>query len=152
VQGDPGPQGPSGVVEVLAFQGAVGDVVGPFSGFRFIGDTVNVTVADGQRITGSATAVLGIATAIGIFVDFDLCYRETPSGTIQTFSANPLRAFLRILGTPYTANASRVFSTGGVYEVGYCIDPSLLGAGNEDELTGTDSQNVAGWLMVTNEP
>jgi len=146
--GPVGPQGPSGIVEIHSFTGPIGTVDGSFAGYRFHGPTVTVTVADGQRVTGSATAILSlISDPGGLTMDYGLCYQPTSGGPILNFVADELSVLLRVFSTPYSVSATRVFPTGDEFNIGFCLDHFSLT--DPDELDANDDVN--GWVMVTNE-
>ena len=146
--GQTGPQGPSGVVGVHTTSGSIASI--PFGGgapWIFAGPTVTLSVTAGQRVTGSAVAVIGHASAQPQQVAFALCYSQTAAGSVLlpfftafldgTVPAAPNKAAL-------PATASLVISSTGTYRFGFCIK-------NRSTTVSLDSNDFAnGWFMVTN--
>jgi hypothetical protein len=140
-----GPTGPSGVATITPLTGYVGpSIAGGMTTFAFVGDTVSLSVTAGQRLTGSASAVVGV-TADSVNFDFGICTSTNGgttlvpmagSGAFQTATADMTRR-------PF-ANASTVVSgyTGDVL-VGFCLRNGDTGALDSNDW-------VNGFVQVTN--
>lgn len=159
-QGQIGPQGPPGVASIGFLTGfATGLQQG--AALTFLGQPRSVTVSATQRITATATAVLGHKDAGRIQFDYSVCAQRVSnpqSGMID------LSGFLRVwmpaeAGSmiPYTASGSlpAVSESGaaqlgaaGTYLVGFC------GRVNSTSPTTTKADLfdfIQGWVMVTND-
>ncbi len=147
--GNPGPQGPSGVVQVVTQSGQIGIIpVTAGTPWVFAGPFAVVTVTAGQRVSGTSVGAIGHSSVNPVPVAVALCFSDnvngaapaafdTPSFVNPTLPPTPQRAMV-------TAAMSRVMTTGGTYRVGLCIR-NLSGA------TPYNSNDfVTGWFMVSN--
>jgi hypothetical protein len=162
-QGQNGPQGPPGPPGVASIGFLTGFATGLQQGaaLTFLGQPRSVTITASQRITGTATAVLGHKEAGRIEFDYSICAQRVTaplSGMID------LSGFLRVwmpaeAGSqmPYTASGSLPATAAsgtaqlggaGTYLVGFC------GRVNSTTPTTTKADVfdfIQGWVMVTNE-
>jgi hypothetical protein len=146
-QGPAGPQGPSGVVTTVTLAGAAGPIAAFVTGWTFVGPIAAVTVADGQRLTGSAAAALGANPVNGtIPFDISICRQLQPAGTIAPFFQSDF--ITAAIVTPLERSTFAVSATlaglaAGTYNVGYCVRNPLSQPINSNDW-------VNGWVMVTN--
>lgn len=140
--GATGPQGPSGIVTTATFAGSVGSIAGGSSSYVFAGPTASVTVTTNQRLTGSAVAVLGLASAGSQSMDIGLCYQD--AGGIQNFAGS---SYMTVPATgnrtAFPVAASRAGLSAGTVTVGFCVRN-----GGVTALSNNDFVN--GWVQVTN--
>jgi hypothetical protein len=148
--GPAGPQGPTGIVTRAVFRGDPGWRIDSSSYWIFIGPTVEVTVAAGQKLTGAATVPLGCAPSCGGGVSgsvnfwHDLCYQLMPAGAPLAFNGPDFQdSELSTTRIPYSVVGSAAPPTAGVYRVGYCV---WLPTG----VAITDTDRMTGWVMVHN--
>lgn len=142
--GATGATGSSGIVASYTISGLAPSIIPASSPLAFIGPTVTVTVTNGRRITGSASASLGTTAgniASGVWTS--LCYQAS-GGPINWFGgANTMQvSVITVTRIPYAA-ASSVQLTAGTYTVGYCVQNQTLTA-----LANNDWIN--GFFLVTN--
>ncbi len=166
-KGDTGPQGPPGVAAVHTLAGRfVGksfnvDGWGPF----FIGDTVEVNLVTGQKLTASATAfivsnpiVTGDNQILHADVSITMCGQSTSSGDISEL----LPALDFVLNKPPSPTAGRaptsfvaVNMSGvplatGAMNVGLCFSFAAPGNFVVESISRTSPTDVSGWIMVSN--
>lgn len=139
-----GLEGPSGVVSIVDFHGAIGDLAGDAPNLTFAGPTATVTTTVGQRITGSAVAPMGKSTLGENNVVLALCYKSISGGSITPFIPNLAVIEISPGGARhlYSATGSVVMGA-GTWAVGFC-------AQNQGGSALNDNGNVNGWVMVTN--
>lgn len=150
--GNPGPQGPSGVVQIVTAVGILSGIpptpVGSAPWF-FAGPFATVTVNAGQRITGSGCASLAHASNNNVTVSAALCLSANIDGaTLEPFHLSnfPDASVLpQPTRTLLSANGSRLITTSGTYRVGFCVRNKST---NVSLPGGTDFVNA--WFMVTN--
>lgn len=143
LQGQQGPPGPTGIVAVATFSGAITPLAQSTS-FAFVGGTANITVTSTQRLTAAATA--SFATASGTAnVDYTLCWRQG-AGQIFLFpgATNYVSISVGTLKTAHAATASTVPGVNGVLTVGACARVNTAG----QTLNTSDFTN--GWVFVSN--
>jgi hypothetical protein len=142
--GPTGAEGSSGIVEIKAFNGAVGDIVLNPNSYSFLGPTVTLNVAAGQRLTGAASAALGKSAAGNIVMAIGLCYKPLNPVILPAtnFTVNYVGATIEggTSNRPFSASASVVLPSAGDYAVGMCARGSLT-------LDSNDYLN--GWVMVS---
>lgn len=155
LSGNPGPQGPAGptgatgVVSIHPFAGSAPTPVPAGSGgapWTFIGPTVSVPVAAGQRVTGSAVAVLATSTptpGLATPVSFSLCTQLGGVGAISPFYPGNYPDAQVSVPLSYAAAGSTVPGA-GTHRIGYCVKNKSTNVA----LTANDWVN--GWVMVTN--
>jgi len=124
VQGPAGPQGPSGVVTATAASflgafngGGVGTVI------EFIGPTVDVTVATGQKVYMTANKALGSTVAGGASgLNLYACFRSTVAGSSIFIQGNAMAALQVAQNTRIPFGISWVYQSlaAGTYTVGMC--------------------------------
>jgi hypothetical protein len=138
-QGTQGIQGPAGVVSIFALSGFTPDVPPSQSAYLFVGNTSNVTLTSGQRITGSATAIM-MSAGVGRG-RVGLCYQNVNGGTVTVFSTDQTPPMDWFAGRSAYAASATATPAAGTYKVGYCI----LNMGN----VPAREVSVSGWVMVT---
>ncbi|MFO1305935.1 MAG: hypothetical protein U1F54_19595 [Burkholderiales bacterium] len=139
--GSTGPQGPTGVVDVKSWYGAIASlVVLQNDVYQFIGPTVTVTVASGQRIVSSSAFTIG--SGLGGNIAWEICYRDTVSSAIiaDRYIISTLYPGQRVTISP----AKAIGPPAGTYEVGVC----MAGSGAARILDNNDY--IWGWAMVVN--
>ncbi len=155
--GPAGPQGTSGVLAVASFAGTISTIPagGGNAPWVFAGPTATVTVAAGQRLTGSAVgSIQHLSTTLAVPVGVNLCLLNTdaPAGTApESFHTNtypdvtvPVKADNSQFLHQVSSAASRVVSSAGSYRVGLCLknkSPSVALPAND---------YVNGWVIVSN--
>lgn len=149
--GNPGPQGPSGVVQIVPIAGTIGAIPFTASGpapWRWAGPTATVTVSAGQRITGSGTATFVNPSATAVTVSVALCSSPDTAGANPEAlhpTAFPDGSMApNSLKSTFSANGSQVMTQAGTYRVGFCIKNKSTNV----NLTPNDVANA--WFMVTN--
>lgn len=144
VTGATGPTGPTGIVATAAFGGAIANPVTLTGNWAFLGPTATVTVAAGQRLTGSVVAGVGTSTA-GAYVGISVCYRVQTGTVVNPFvgsnwvGSNPLSTITAIPA------AGSIVPGANTYVVGAC---GLNGGFGNVVLDNNDYAN--GWVQVTN--
>lgn len=143
LQGQQGPPGPTGIVTVGTFSGAITPLA-QSTAFSFIGGTTTVTVTNTQRLTASATASLAVASGTAN-VDYTLCWRQG-AGTLFLFPGanNYLSINVGTLKTAHAASASTIPGVNGTLTVGACARVNTAG----QTLNTSDFTN--GWVFVSN--
>lgn len=151
LSGNPGPQGPSGVVQIAPVAGTIGAVPFTASGpapWLWAGPTTTVTVSAGQRITGSGSATFVNPSASAVTVSIALCISaDTAGATLEALHAALFpdgSAAPNSLKSQFSANGSRIVSQAGTYRLGFCIKNKSTNV----NLTPNDVVNA--WFMVTN--
>lgn len=155
LSGNPGPQGPAGpagatgVVSIHPFAGSAPTPVpagGGSAPWTFIGPTVSVPVAAGQRVTGSAVAVLGTSAQspqVANPVSFSLCIQIGGVGAIDSFYSGNFTDAQVSVRLSYAAAASTVPGA-GTHKIGYCVK------NKSTNVALTANEYVNGWVMVSN--
>ncbi|MCT8973387.1 hypothetical protein [Microbaculum marinisediminis] len=143
--GGPGPAGASGIAGTYGFSGQVGPIAGgPSEPPVFAGETVDLTVTDGQRILGAAQAALGLTGDKTSAGRVGLCYQSLPDGPVQDVNGSD---FLLVTFTAerqiYSAGGS-VQVPPGPYRIGFCVQ-------NLGDAPLDDNDVAQGWVMVTSE-
>jgi hypothetical protein len=143
--GAEGEQGSDGIVETLTFSG--GSTTPSVSGLYFVGNTATVTLAEPQRITGTASTTLSKGGATyGDFFDYGLCYQGGWYQIMNRFGGESNGLVYTDTRT-FTATGSTILysDTGGypvTYKIGFCINNNYPGA--------ITTGSVNGWVLVTN--
>jgi hypothetical protein len=132
------------VVSIAALNGSAGSLT-PTAAYQFAGPVATVTTTSGQRLTGAAVAMLGLAagstTPQGII--YGLCYQSSGGGALTNFvSGNYTVGTISTTREGKSASATCVPAAGTWY-VGFCV--YWTGAGNI-----SNNDYVNGWVMVTN--
>ena len=134
VTGTTGTTGASGVVATVNVAGSAGTVAANAASFYFVGPTATVTVATGQRITGSMSAVLGV-TAGTVSVDFALCYSNNAPVAFNQFAFQS--ATVTTTPIPFATAGSVTPPAAGTYLVGFCVaDRSATALNKNDWVNG----------------
>ncbi|WP_275939278.1 collagen-like protein [Polyangium spumosum] len=146
-KGATGAQGPTGIVSVTSLNGAAQTVNGGSLAFAWAAQPVTVTIAAGQRITGSAVMTLGtslsgspgVATAVGL----GLCYQGSGGSITHFYSSSYPTAASISVRAPYAAAGTVSGLPAGTYNVGFCVrNTSMVALGANDALNG--------WVIVHN--
>ena len=141
--GPTGATGSSGILELDYFNGPVAFTVLNSSNYTFLGPTTGVTAADGQRLTGAATAALGKSAAGDVVVALGLCYKHIAPGTVLVNFAGGNYIGTTIEGgfsnRPFSATASVIVAAGN-YAVGMCAKGTA---------TLDSNDYVNGWVFVS---
>jgi hypothetical protein len=143
--GATGPQGPSGVVNVFPFSGNTPASIAAASSFYvFVGPTVTVTIAAGQKIVACASAPLGVSTGTAT-ADIGMCYAPFPANTpITNFvGSNYSTVEISTTRTTYSASATISGLAAGTYSIGF-------GVRNTGATVINDNDFLSGWVMVVN--
>lgn len=152
LEGPPGPVGPSGVLLTIAIAGNVApDFDGGSSAYVFVGPTGSVTITGSQRVTGSASAMLGLRSSSAPFAaPVGLCYqRSGGTGEIVNFLGSSF-AFHYFTPTPttYSVTGTTVLPEGS-WNIGMCLrneGTEILGS-----RATTAGSMMNGWFIVTND-
>ena len=128
---------------IQAFNGYVGaSIAGNSVNYVFAGPTTTVTLAVTSRITGSATAPIGLASGGPQQYQYGLCY-QVGAGVITNFVGGSYSiGQLTTVRTAVNASASVVLSP-GTYTIGF----GILNNGGAVAITNNDYVN--GWIMIT---
>jgi hypothetical protein len=139
--GEDGLDGETGIVQTGGFSGAVGKI-DPGGAPTFLPQRATVTVAAGQRLTGSASLELGIAAGGPLSgpIYASLCYAEVGGPVLGALATalpdvSTVRSSVALAGTKAPGP--------GEYEVGICV-------GNDTGNSFDDNGNYSGFVQVTN--
>ena len=144
--GATGAQGPAGATSIAAtldFAGAVPSLAANSTVYVFAGPTASVTLTATQRLTGGASAVMGLASGTTPqLTDLGMCF-QLGSGTITNFTANYTTVPVPNERREYSAAMSVVPGVAGTYTVGFCVR-------NKGTIIMSNNDYMNGWLQVTN--
>ena len=148
LSGNPGPQGPSGVVQIVPVDGVTAQIPAGGSGAPWVFvQFATVAVSAGQRITGSAVASYTSIPDAAVQVAVALCISDNANGaTLTAFDANDFPDFFYAAPAnmiALSAAGSRLVSATGTYRVGMCVKFR----NSSGQLTG---DRVNSWFMITN--
>jgi hypothetical protein len=161
-QGEQGPQGPvgpqgetgaTGIVSIHTFAGSVQGVIAAGGGggalWVWVNPTLVLSLQAGQRVSGSAVAVLGHLGGGSVPVAFSLCIGPSEAGSQPTEAFFPSsftdgNVMPGTRSTALAAAASMVVSSTGTYQLGYCV----ANKSPSQSLNSNDYTN--GWLMISN--
>ncbi len=141
--GDPGADGADGVAAVAALVGPVASILPNSGSYVFVGPPAQVTTtADRARLTGSASASLGLNTGSAQFADVGMC-RQALSGGVVTnlYGSDFATDYFTTARATYAVAATAVLPPGS-YKVGMCIR-------NNGASTINNNNYVNGWVMVS---
>lgn len=143
VRGVPGAPGPSGVLGVATFGGALPVIAHGAGSFLMVGGVATVRVAAGQRLTGSAVAVLRSTTG-PVEADLGLCLSDGRGVPVSLNGADFLTVQVATQGrASYAVTGSTVVPRAGSYRVGLCVR-------NTDATDDLDANDWStGWVMTT---
>lgn len=151
-QGDAGPPGAIGIVSIHTFAGSVQGVIvgggGVGAPWVWVNPTLVLSLQAGQRVSGSAVAVLGHSGEGSVPVAFSLCIGPSEAGSQPTeaFFPSNLTGGNVMPGARSSALAaaeSIVVSSTGTYRLGYCVK-------NKSPSQSLNSNGYAnGWLMTS---
>jgi hypothetical protein len=134
-QGIQGPQGPSGVIAFVTTSGLGNN---PAAANAFIGTTVNVTLAAGQRAhlvveKALGSTVAGGGTALNIYP----CYQNTIAGSPLTTQGLGIFGLTAAQNQRHVYGINWVFSNlaAGTYAIGMCGSSSNAASWNNNEWT-----------------
>ncbi len=140
--GATGPAGPAGIVAIQGFSGFIPTIPGSASGYAFVGPTTSVTLTSTQRLTGSASAVLGLSTGGPQAINIGMCYQQGAGVINNFFGGNYIAPYATTSRLLMTASAT-AFLAAGTYNVGFCVF-------NFGALSLSNNDYVNGWVMVSN--
>lgn len=143
LQGAQGPQGPSGVVVTGTFNGSIGTIPGSSTLWVLVGPTATVTTTASQRLTGAASAPLGILGTGTVSFDYGLCYRPSAGGTVTNFTGSSYSTGEAASNRTAFAATASVSPGAGTWAVGFCVR-------NAGTVSLDDNDWVNGWIIVTN--
>jgi hypothetical protein len=140
-QGQQGPQGTSGIVATHHFSGAIPTIPAGRSTFKFLGQAAPVMTADGQRLTSTASGVIGATTAGNPSTDLAICFQAFLGGGDPHFM-NTYLTFNLVSGLRQMVSATGSGVLGaGTWRIGLC--------GRSDAPLDLNDF-VSGWVQVTN--
>lgn len=142
-KGDTGPQGPTGIVSIKSLDTSGITVNGSSLAFAWAGTPVSVTVGAGQRLTGSAVAILGTSSGSATAVGFGLCYQSGAGALVTFYPVSYTSAASISARAPYAAAGTVSGLAAGTYNVGFCVRNVSATALNSNDA-------INGWVMVTN--
>jgi hypothetical protein len=148
-RGPVGPEGPAGsaALNIVRFNGDVPSIAeAPTNGWVFAGPTANVTVGQNRRLTGSASAVLGIEVGQPTqLIGVGLCHRRVGTTEVVNFAGTAAATHVPLRGAgpePVSASASSGFLQANTYTVGLCVRQTT-------EVKINNNFEMNGWVMVT---
>ena len=141
--GVPGLAGPAGVLRVVTFGGALPVVAHGADAFVMVGEVATVRVAAGQRLTGSAVAVLRSTTG-PVQDDLAVCLTDGRSAPSSLNGGDFLTVEVAGQGRgSYAVTGSTVVARAGDSRVGLCVR-------NSDATHDLDANDWStGWVMTT---
>ena len=141
--GVPGPAGPAGVLGVVTFGGALPVVAHGSDAFVMVGGVATVRLSAGQRLTGSAVAVLRSTTG-PVQADLAVCLTDGRSAPASLNGGDFLTVEVAGQGRgSYAVTGSTVVARAGDYRVGLCVR-------NTDATDDLDANDWStGWVMTT---
>ncbi|WP_437970220.1 collagen-like protein [Sorangium sp. So ce260] len=151
-EGPQGPVGPSGVLATLAIAGNVANVfTANSSTYVFVGPWASVNITGRQRVTGSASATLGLAPSSTPQVAVvGLCYQQGDTGEIVNFFEGSFaNHYFTPTRTTYAVSGTTVLGE-GEWNIGMCLrndgGSTILGSSST-----AGGSMVNGWFLVTND-
>jgi archaellum component FlaG (FlaF/FlaG flagellin family) len=133
--GPAGPQGPQGAGAAITFVTTSGSGLNPGAALAFIGPTVNVTLAAGQRAHMVVEKALG-STAAGGAIDLDTypCHQLTGGGALTVNGAGIFdQRVPQNIRIPFGMNWVYSGLPAGTYTIGMCGFTSNAAAWNNNE-------------------
>ncbi|WP_437691908.1 collagen-like protein [Sorangium sp. So ce176] len=156
-EGAPGPQGPVGPSGVVATLALAGNVATSFTGnssvYSWVGPPASVTIREGrQRVTGSASAPLGLAPAVPPQIAMvGLCYQQvggTTAELVNFFGAGYAHHPFSSTRATYSVSATTVLGE-GTWNIGMCLRND---GGNPIQGSDMGSGSIVnGWFIVTKD-
>jgi hypothetical protein len=146
-KGDPGDSsesGPGSILTTVALAGPVASIIGNSGNYVFLGAFAEVTTSeDHPRVTGAASAVLGLITgAPPQNSDVGLCHAPGAGGLLTNFFGSQFQTnYFTTTRQTYATAATKVLPP-GTYRVGMCLR-------NNGQSTMNNNNNVQGWVQVT---
>lgn len=108
-------------IKILPLNGAYGSIPANQTTFQFVGPPPKVTISATQRITASASLPMAAANPDRT-VDFDICYRKSPSPLVNTGGAKRYQvAHLDLNFSVVATSATFKPGAAGSYLVGFCV-------------------------------
>ncbi len=141
--GHAGDPGRDGVTEVHPLVGPVASILPVSGSYVFAGPPAQVsTTSDHARVTGSASASLGLNTGNNQFADVGFCHQPAAGGVLTNFYGNQFSTSPFTTARATHAVAATVVLPPGSYKVGMCVR-------NNGASTINNNNIVNGWVMVT---
>jgi hypothetical protein len=143
-KGATGATGATGITTTQAFGGAIGTIPPLAATFVFAGPTATFAMTTGQRLTGSASGVLGTTSGTAYF-DFSLCYSTDGGVTIHPFATGNQyqSAAADSVFKPFATSYSTVINFTGTVIGGFCVRNNTVVPMNQNDY-------VNGFLQQTN--
>jgi hypothetical protein len=131
-----------GALPIASFAGLVPSIQGNSSKYVFAGPSASVSTDANDRLTGAATAPLGLSTG-SQNADIGLCYQSTLAGSplVNFVGGNFSVHSFNTTRRTYTASATTVPGAGN-YNVGMCVRNNGPSPINNNNL-------LNGWVMVS---
>lgn len=141
--GEAGAPGSDGVDDVATLVGPVASILGNSSSYVFAGPAAQVTTtASHPRVTGTATAPMGLLSGSPQHSDVGVCYQPSSGGVLTNFvGTNFSTSYFTTQRATYAAAATKVLPA-GTFNVGMCVRNNGGSAINNNNY-------VNGWVMVT---
>ncbi|MEP6484565.1 MAG: hypothetical protein ABJB01_08945 [Rudaea sp.] len=142
--GPTGATGSAGIVSTAVFTGPLSTTISSgASNYVFTGQSATVSVAAGQRLIASGSAVFGVVSATATF-RFNMCY-QLGAGALNQFQTNSYQnvAVSATTHVPFSLSSATGALPVGTYTVGLCV----LNNGSQP-LNSNDWEN--GFVLVTN--
>ena len=144
LSGTPGPQGPSGVIQIVDFHNAMAEqaAAGANAPWAFAASAI-VTVVAAQRVTAQAMGTFGSSSKGWASFLYAICRQPAGGGAITPLSGGSGSGHEVATPEPISVTASAVVATSGEYRIGLCTrNVGTFGI-------GLDVGNAEGWAMVT---
>ncbi|WP_437940645.1 collagen-like protein [Sorangium sp. So ce341] len=156
-EGPQGPVGPSGVLATIAIAGNVApSFYGNSPDYEFVGPPGWVNLTERRRVTGSASASLGLAPSTPpLLAVVGLCYQPVdeagaPTGELVNFFAGAYAShYFTPTRTTYSVSGTTSL-TEGRWNIGMCLR-NEGGATIQGSSSTTAGSVVNGWFIVTND-
>lgn len=141
-RGAAGPPGAGGIVQTGTFNGSVSSITGSSSVYVFAGPTTTITLTTTSRVTGMASAPIGLGSGGPQTFQYGMCYQQG-AGTVTNFVGGAYSiGSLTSQRTVVTATGSVVLSPGT-----YTFGMGIMNSGGSVAISNNDYVN--GWVMVT---
>jgi hypothetical protein len=141
------------VVATIAIAGNVAPLFdGGSAAYVFVGPPGSVTITGSQRVTGSASAPLGLRASSAAFVaPLGLCYqRRGGTGELVNFFGGTFAShYFTPTRTTYSVSATTVLPE-GEWNVGMCLRNEGTSP-IQGSTSSTGNGMVNGWFIVTND-
>jgi hypothetical protein len=148
-EGPIGPIGPAGpanssIAATLSLAGPVASILGNTGNYVFAGPSAVVTTTTTpQRVTGSASASLGLNAGSPQLGDVGMCYQPSSGGTVTNFyGASFSTNLFTVDRANYATSATKLLALGN-WNIGMCVR-------NNSAATINNNNYLNGWVQVTN--